>query len=657
VSAALAYCDQLADLLDVGLEALRPPPTVTVSEWAEEKRILAEDEAEPGKWRNARTPYLVEIMDRLSPHDPTEEVVFMKGAQIGGTEVGLNALGYWMDGAPGRILSVCPGEDEAADFSTQRVQPMIDQTPTLSSKIGAQRGSKKGTAKVYLKEFPGGSIKFAGSNAPAGLRSKPIRYLFGDEIDGWALDAGGEGDPMKLAEKRQGTYANRKRFYCSTPTVKQTSRIEPRFRSGDQRFYFVPCPGCGEFAVLSFGRTDRSIVPTDVPIFRFEIPKDEAGRYQPADAHFVCQQNGCVVENHDKTAMLAGGQWRATAPYNGWRRSYHLSSFYSPVGWLSWARIAEEWIDAQGDPVKLKVLVNTVFGETWNLDDGDTLDEDALFASLREPFAEHVDNKVGIITAGVDIQGDRIELEFVGWGLAYESWSLDYIVIPGDPDHADIWNDLDRVLKRTFTNDHGDRLRIEAVAVDSGHKTTEVYNFVKTRWKRCVWAIKGQPNDTTGKERPIWPIEWSQSKKAKVVNAKFKMVGVDTAKQHVYGRLARCVEPGPGFSHVPHDRPKWWFKQLTAERVVTKHTKAGVKYFVWELDAGARNEALDCRVYAYSALKGLESLGRTVEAVLVERDAKRPLRRQRELDAKRAGADARRQTAERVDFIPRRDDW
>lgn len=651
-----AAIDQTADLLAVALEALRPPPVMLVSEWAEEKRILAEDEAEPGKWRNSRTPYLVEIMDRLSPHDPTEEVIFMKGAQIGGTEVGLNALGYWMDGAPGRILAVAPGEDEAADFSTQRVQPMIDQTPALSSKIGAQRGSKKGTAKVYLKEFPGGSIKFAGSNAPAGLRSKPIRYLFGDEIDGWALDAGGEGDPMKLAEKRQGTYANRKRFYCSTPTIKQTSRIEPRFLNGDRRFFFVPCPHCDEYAVFAFGRSDRSIVPSDVPIFRFEIPQDEDGEYLPDDARMVCQQNGCIVENHEKTGMLAQGEWRATAPYNGWRRSYHLSSFYSPVGWLSWPRIAEEWLEAQGNPVKLKVVVTTVFGETWDLDDGSTLDEDVLFASLREPFGENVSNAVGIITAGVDIQGDRIEVEIVGWASVYESWSLDYVVIPGDPDGSEIWEDLDRVLKRTFENNHGDRLRIEAVAIDSNHKTTEVYNFVKTRWSRCVWAIRGQANDKSGKERPIWPIEWSQSKKAKRANAKFKIVGVDTGKQHVYGRLARCTEPGPGFSHVPDDRPKWWFEQLTAERVAMKTTKAGIKYFIWELPAGARNEALDCRVYAYAALRGLESLGRTVEAVLVERDAARPLRKQRELDAKRTGGEARRRAAAKRDnFIPRRD--
>lgn len=619
------------DLLEVALEALRPPPKMTISQWAEKKRILSDDEAEPGPWRNTRTPYLVEIMNRLSPHDPCEEVIFMKGTQIGGTEIGLNALGYWIEHAPGRILAVYPGEDEAGDFSTQRFKPMCDATPALRNKL---EDEKKGTRKVFLKTFAGGSIKFAGANAPAGLRSKPIRYLFGDEIDGWTLDSGGEGDPMALAEKRQGTYSNRKRFYVSTPTLKQTSRIEPRFEAGDQRYYFVPCPHCDHFQVLKWAN--------------FVIPKSKkTGELEPRRAHMKCVECDGRIENYDKETMLARGQWRATAPYNGFRRSYHLSSLYSPVGWLSWAHIAEEWKRAHRDPVKLKTFVNTVLGETWDLDDGETVDEDELFSRLREPFAYKIPDAIGIITAGVDVQGDRIEVEIVGWGESFESWSLDYVIIPGDPTGREIWDDLDQVLKRRFELEGGGKIGIDAVGVDSGYEAHRVYTFTKKRRRRRIWAVKGKANDTSGAEREIWPLAWNKNA---AKDASFKVVGVDTCKAHIYARLAKCTEPGPGYSHVPDDRPKFWFEQLTSEKRQAKF-RNGRRYWVWTKPDHVRNEALDCRVYAYAVLHGLEGLNRKVSDVLAERA------RKRELDAERPRRDDRRRRRRRAedDFIPQRD--
>jgi phage terminase large subunit GpA-like protein len=561
---------------------------LTVSEWADAERVLADDEAEAGPWRTKRTPYLREIMDRLGAYDSAEEIVFMKGTQIGGTECAINALGYWIAHDPGRILVVMPGEDEATDFSRQRVQPMIDLSPAVRDAVGSSRSGRGAAESVHLKEFPGGSAKFVGSNAPAGLRSKPARYVLGDEVDGWAHDSGGEGPPLVLIEKRQATYGGRrKRFYVSTPLIKQTSRIEPRFLAGDQRYYFVPCPHCDHRHRLAWSS--------------FVIPKHADGSYNAEDAHMRCPECQGRIDNHDKLSMLEGGEWRATAPFNGWRRSYHLSSLYSPPGWLTWARIADEFLQCKDDPIALKAFCNTVWGESWDQEDGETVDEAALFKRLREDWGPKVPNGVKIITAGVDVQGDRIEVEIVGWGAGYESWSLEYLVLPGDVTGGEVWEELDAILAREFERDDGRVLKIKAAGVDSGHETQRVYTFCRERLKRRVWAVKGKE----GENREIWPLLVSRSKLHN--EARFRVVGIETCKRHIFTRLSKSTEPGPGYSHVPEDRGLHWFEMLTAEAMKTRYRR-GRKITEWA-QIRPRNEALDCRVYAYAVLMGLELAG------------------------------------------------
>ncbi len=607
--------------------ALAPPPRLTVSEWADRYRVLPDDEAEPGRWKTPRTPYLREIMDRLGSYDPCEEVVLMKGTQLGGTEAALNALGYWIAYDPGRILVVMPGEDEANDFSRQRVQPMIDLSPAVRAKVGSSRSGRGAAESVHLKEFPGGSAKFVGSNAPAGLRSKPARYVLGDEVDGMALDSGGEGPPLVLVEKRQATYGGRKkRFYVSTPLVKQTSQILRRYLAGDQRRYHVPCPHCGHEHVLVWAN--------------FVIPKDDDGIFVPERAHMLCPECRGRIENHHKASMLPAGRWIASAPYNGWRRSYHLSSLYSPAGWLAWSRVADEWGRCKGDPVALKAFVNTVLGEPWDQDDGETIDEGALFSRLREDWGPKLPESVSIITAGVDVQGDRLEVEVVGWGAGYESWSIAYHVIPGDPTGARVWEDLDAILRRRHERADGRMLAIKATGVDSGHEAQRVYTFCRDRMRRRVWAIKGKE----GAHREIWPLLWSRSKQ--FGDARFKIVGVEACKRHVFARLAKAVEPGPGYAHVPLDRGKHWFEMLTNEAMRTVYRR-GRKITEWH--KLGPNEALDCRVYAYAVLMGLELAGYSFAEADVQL-----ARRREQLD----GAQRVRQRRERDEARSRsRDAW
>lgn len=236
------------------LNGLKPNPIhLTVSQWADENRFLStKSSPEPGKWRTDRTPYLREILDSLSSNNPVQQVIFMKGAQIGATEAGNCWLGYIVDLAPGPAMMVQPTVDMLRRLTRQRLDPMFSETPCLNDKV-LEKKSRDSANTMFMKEFPGGLLLLAGANSPTGLRSAPIRYLFLDEVDAYPEDCGGEGSPIKLAEARTRTFTrNKKIFIVSTPTIQQTSQIEPLFNDSDQRFYFIPCPFCGKKQKLIF---------------------------------------------------------------------------------------------------------------------------------------------------------------------------------------------------------------------------------------------------------------------------------------------------------------------------------------------------------------------------------------------------------------------
>ena len=303
---------------------LRPDPVLTVSEWADRyRRLSGKSAAEPGPWRTDRTPYLREIMDSLSPLSPAERVVFMKGSQIGGTECGNNWVGYVIHKSPGPMMVVQPTVELAKRNSKQRIDPLIEESDVLRELVKSPRSRDSGNT-VLSKEFPGGVLVMTGANSAVGLRSMAVRYLFLDEIDAYPGDVDGEGDPINLAFARTRTFSRRKVFMVSTPLVAGWSRIEAAYAESDQRRYWVPCPHCGQFQVLKFER--------------LRWPKGEP---QKAAYHCIaCEQ---AIFNHQKNAMLAGGEWRPEAQGDGRTRGYHLSSLYSPVGWYSWERAAEDW--------------------------------------------------------------------------------------------------------------------------------------------------------------------------------------------------------------------------------------------------------------------------------------------------------------------------
>lgn len=284
---------------------LKPDPLLKVSEWADEFRVLSQTaSSEPGKWRTERTPYLKEIMDSLSPSSSVERVIFMKGAQIGGTEAGNNWIFYVIDQTPGPMLVVQPTVEMGKRWSKGRFAPLIDSTPCLKSKVKDPRSRDSGNT-VQSKEFPGGMVVITGANSAVGLRSMPVKYLFLDEIDAYSGDSGGEGDPVLLAIARTNTFKRRKIFLVSTPTVHGISRIEKEFESSDKRYFFVPCPHCNHYQVLKW------------PQIKWE-------NNDPKTAHYECTECKGKIENHQKTEMLSRGQWRATGEKEGVKKGKRI---------------------------------------------------------------------------------------------------------------------------------------------------------------------------------------------------------------------------------------------------------------------------------------------------------------------------------------------
>lgn len=580
--------------VDAFISGLRPEPDVLVSEWAEEFRFLTQTSAaEPGRWRNERTPYLIEPMDALSTYSGVEQVSVIKGAQGGWTEACANAIGYTIHKAPGPMMYIQPTVDTAKRFSRTRLAPMIESCAPLRERIKDSK-SRDSSNTVMMKDFPGGVLILGGANSAAALRSAPIRVLLMDEVDAYPQDVDGEGDPIELAEKRTSTFRNRKIFKFGTPTLVGLSHIEKAFKAGDQRQWHVPCPHCKAEQVLHW---------------RFE--DDQPGgliweRGKPETAKYQCQHCLELIAEHHKTWMNANGRWipSRTEGVDPKIRSYHWPSLYSPYGWpgSSWAELAKKWEVGHGDPTKLKAFFNLELGLPYEDKASRSAEPHVLMdrcANFPLPLADGtavVPNEIALITLGADVQNNRIEYEVVGWGKGEESYSLLTGVIAGDTTTTAPFTELDRVLLQRFKNEAGLDLIIKAACIDSNFNTQTVTTWCGPRFNRRVWAVRGKSGP-----RAIWPRMPGHSKYNRTPQF---TLGVDSAKSAIVGRLS-IDEPGPGYCHFPTGRDESFFQQITSEICVTVYDKIP-PYNVWKKKvAHARNEALDCRVYAYAGLCGL----------------------------------------------------
>lgn len=580
-------------LLQGFFDGLRPEPRITVSEWADKNRYLdSKSSAEPGLYRTNRTPYVQEIADNLSVTSIVRYVVVMKGAQVGLTELGNNWIGYIIDCAPGPILSVQPTDNMTERNSKMRIAPMIENCPTLRKRIKSARSRDSGNT-LTQKEFPGGVLIMASAGSATGLRSMPARFVLADECDAFPGDVDGEGSPLSLMEKRTSTFSSSKKFLkISTPTIQGSSIIENEFLLTDQRYFYVPCPHCGTAQILEFKNLRWTV-----------------GKYE--EIFYECEHCNAPIPERFKGEMLAGGKWIATAPGNAtpFTVGYHVSALYSPPGWKSWAEIAEEWDKAQGEENKLKSFYNTVLGETYKMKteapEWEILYERAEEYVLNKPF-----NEVAVITAGADVQADRIEIEIVGWMQGKRSQSIDFRVLQGDTTKPEVWAQMDTLINEQFEREDGAILPIRLMAIDSGYNSKKVYDWAKKFGFARVVPIKGQEKlqQLFSPPRAIDPTKHGK----KIGRQKVWHIGVNFIKEETYGYFRQSIDHETkivpdGFCHFPKREPHY-FRGLTAEVVQMTRDKKGFAKRVW-VKKYERNEPLDCRVYARaaSAIVGIDN--------------------------------------------------
>ena len=492
----------------------------------------------------------------------------MAGAQLGKSEAILNIIGYHIENDPSPILVLQPTVEMAQAFSKDRVaNGLIRSTPSLRDKVKDPRSRDSGNTTLH-KLFPGGALTLVGANSAAGLASRPIRLVLCDEVDRYPTSAGSEGDPIQLARKRAATFWNRKIVMVSTPTNKGASRIEDAFEQSDQRHYHVPCKHCEQYQVLKWSNVQW-----------------QDG--DPETAGYSCSHCGVLWSDAERRWAIRNGQWVAMQPFNG-VAGFAINGLYSP--WTPLSDGVRDFLAVRKNPEQLRVWTNTYLGETFE-DAGETIDELSL-SDRREEYQDLVPEEVMVLTAGADVQDNRIEVTVVGWSRDFESFVIKHEVLYGDPSTPQLWEALGSVIfKRYETYDEREMI-IRATAIDSGgHFTNSVYQYAKKYASSGVFAIKG----VGGEGKPIA----GRPSKNNIGRCNLFPVGVDTAKDLLFARL-RIEEPGPGFVHFPKNLDDEYFKQLTAEKVVTRFHRGFKKRIFQKIRP--RNEALDCFVYSMAAL-------------------------------------------------------
>lgn len=559
---------------------LKPPPTLTVSQWADRYRRLSRV-AEAGDWRTDRVPYLREIMDACSD-SLGERLVIVKASQVGATEALVNnVVGYHIHQDPTNILVVQPSNDEAEKYSKEKLAPMLEDTPVLDGCI-SEPASRSTDSTILGKKFAGGHLGIVGATSPKGLRSRHRRIILLDEVDGYPASAGAEGDPVMLAEKRATTYWNRKIVLLSTPTIRGRSRIEKAYAESDQRHYQVVCPHCGAEQELKWGGVNQP----------FGL-KWASGK--PETAFYLCRQSECHIDEKDKVRIVTAGRWVAENPGHP-TRGWWFNTLISLFDGAAWPRLAREFLEVKHDPIRLRVFVNTTLAETWE-DEGASVDAHILFERLGDgyPADGSVPNGAAVLTRSVDIQDDRLETAVWAWGAGEEGWLTEHEIIPGDPATEVPWRELDQILRRSYAHESGASLRPAVTFIDSGgHHSKEAYAFARARLAMRVFVIKGSSQEGAPLlGRP------TRNNSARTI---LYPVGSFTGKESVLARFAKVKEHGPGYLHLPDWLDSEQLNQFTNEKLMTKPVHGRPKR-LW-VQTG-RNEQLDLAVYALAALQVL----------------------------------------------------
>lgn len=579
-------------------KAMRPRKAISISDWADAKRRLSsKGSAEPGKWNTSRNPPLREPMDNLSKRSPVRDTVLKFPIQFGKTEVAINAVGYSMCENPSPIMVCLPGEVSMNKWVAQKLHPMIEETPAVRETLTSMASREAANTRTF-KDFAGGQLYIEHAGSPSRLKSTSVNILVVDEVDEFAANLSGGDDPLAMLGGRTSAFpSTSKRLYISTPQLKSTSRIEYLWERSDQRKWHVPCPHCGHQAPMEWSALHWS-----------NQVHPERGR----QVWLACGECGGMIEEHQKTAAIAAGRWVPANP-GARMRGYTVNCLYYPIGLgPRWADLVEEWLEAQGDPARLKTFVNDRLAEAW--EDAGTRNVKAnIVAERAEPYPLRT-APMGVlrVTAGVDTQDNRLAVQIVGWGRNRACWVLDYIELPGDPALDAVWGALTELLNRPIEHESGAKLSVEAVFVDAGgHRTEAVKAWVRDRKVRRPMAGFGAvPNNAPVLSKPkMHDVNWrGQYDKRGVM---MYQVGTVAAKHVLYASLAADADAQQAWEVLPDGTEK----PLQPARQCHFSDQLPPEYFPGLISevfnpsknrfekrrGGVRNEPLDTWVYAYAA--------------------------------------------------------
>ncbi len=576
------------------LEYLNPPEDMKVSEWAERYRMLdSKTSAEPGPWNNSRTPYLVEIMDELLNYE-TEEIIFCKCTQVGGTEVELNMLGYAAQQDPAPIEVVYPTETLANSISEKRIKPMIENTPTLYQKYDKNSGNLE-------LDFDDMFIKLVWSNSPSGLASFAMKYLFLDEVDKYPGASKKEADPISLAKERTKTFRNSKVYLTSTPTIRTNHIWKAKEGADAEKHYFIPCPHCGEFIELRFDNLKWPGKDKDlVDAYGEDAIKEKLGNFEPIDdseglsdadraefAFYVCQECGCVITDAQKQQAVKKGHWEIVRQTTRFVKKvcFWINTLYSPF--VRFSEIAKEFMDSKADPEKLQNFVNSWLAEPWE-DTKLKTSRDLVMERQTELAEFTVPDWAKLLTAGVDIQESSVYWTIRAWGDFLTSQNVA---------HGQAYNllEIEKIMNLEYRKESGDVAIVNLCLIDSGYEADSVYDFCATN---AEWA-----KPSKGSSNPMQ----SHFKLSTVNKDVSKAYGMDLViidggkyKDMIASRMHR--KNGSGSWMVYQGCDDEYAEQVTAEHKILVKNGNGKPRLEWvPKHSHADNHYLDCEVYAMAA--------------------------------------------------------
>jgi len=573
------FASARAEISHAIARAIAPRKPMRVSEWAAAKRRLSrKGSAIPGAWSNTINPLQVEVMDCFSARSPVHEAVALFPIQFGKSEIETNILGYTMEENPQPLMVVLPGEVSMNKWIDQKLNPLIDETPSLQ-RVLTSIASRESSNRRAFKDFRGGQLYIEHAGNPVRLKSTSVGMVLVDEFSSFANALKTGDDPDAMLDGRTSAFPSTyKRFKVGTPESKGSCRLTDLWEKSDQRRWHWPCPDCGH-----------------------EQPFEWRGLHWTPDAQrcwYACRACGVVIEEHQKTELIARGRWVAAHPDRK-LRGYHANCLYYPMGLgPRWIELVRMWLDAQGDPAKLKTFINDRLAEAWEDQSTKKAKANIIRDRLELYRLRTAPRGVLAITAGVDTQDDRLAVQLLGWGRGMTVWVIDYVELAGDPGEDEVWAKLADLLNRPIAHELGGLLNIDATAIDAGgHRTEHVKHFVRQRRVRRPMCIFGAvPNNAPILNRPkLEDVTYKGKLDKKGVH--IYHVGTVNAKHWLFQRLSSDADAQPEarLIHISEDLDGFYLDGLVSETFNPRKNRFEKNR------GGVRNEPLDTFVYAYAA--------------------------------------------------------